>query len=114
MPKKKADLDKLIKKYQPVMKKTGAQLAKAVKSAEEDIAKMYRIAQAHMEIQVTNLQKERVYHDIGREIASKIMKEEVDIPSLEKYKKKLSKLDLETAKKKKAISKLSKARKKKK
>ena len=114
MPKKKTDLDKIIKKYQPVMKKTGQQLSKAVKAAEEDIAKMYRIAQAHMEIQVTNLQKEKIYHDIGREVAAKIMKEEVDIPSLEKYKKKLSKLDLEATKKKKAISKLSKSRKKKK
>lgn len=110
----RSDIDKIVKKYQPAVKKTGEQLNKAVKAAEEDIARMYRIAQAHVEIQMTNLQKEKLYHDIGKEVALKFIKGEIDIPALEKYRKKLETLDSVTEKKKKTISAVKRSKKKKK
>ena len=104
---KKTDLNKLLKKYQPVVKKTGEQLAKAVKIAEDDISKMYRVAQAHVEIQMKNLQKEKLYHELGRHIAGKLTKGTIDIPGLEKYKKQLSKIDSEGEKVKKKLSRIN-------
>ena len=107
----KTDLNKLMKKYQPVVKKTGEQLAKAVKAAEEDIAKMYRVAQVHVEIQMKNLQKERLYHELGKYVAGKIMKDKLNVDDLEKFKKRLGKIDAEGEKMKKALARAGKAMK---
>lgn len=104
---KKTDLNKLLKKYQPVVKKTGEQLAKAVKIAEDDISKMYKVAQAHVEIQMKNLQKEKLYHELGKEVARRLAKEELDIPGLEKYKTRLSKINTEGEKMKKKLSRIN-------
>lgn len=111
---RKNDFNEIVKKYQPVMKKTGEQLAKAIKNAEEDISKMYKIAQAHVEIQMKNLQKEKIYHELGKYIAQKIMDDNLDIPGIEKYKKQLSKLTSESNKKKKVLSRVNNMRKRRK
>ncbi len=110
--KKKNELDKLMKKYQPAIKKTGEQLAKAVQVAEEDIAKMYKIAQTHVEIQMTNLKKERLYHEIGKLVARKLIKDELEGAGLDKFKKKLDNLEAEGDKKKKLLERASKEGKK--
>ena len=114
MAKKKNELDKLIKKYQPAVKKTGEQLTKAVKIAEEDIAKMYKVAQTHVEIQMTNLKKERLYHEIGKLVARKLVKGELSDSGLAKYKTKLDKLEAESEKKKTLLSRATKSSKKRK
>ena len=89
------------------------QIKKAVKKAEEDITKMYKITQTHVEIQMGNLQKEKVYHQIGKDVAKKLLKGDIVDPSLEKYRKKLEKLEADGDKKKKKLSRVAKAKKKK-
>lgn len=111
---KKTDLNELLKKFQPVVQKTGKQLAKAVKVAEDDISKLYKMAQAHVEIQMKKLQKEKLYHEIGKDVAEKLTRGSIDVPGLEKYKKRLEKIDAEDEKIKKALSGASKSLKKKK
>ena len=103
---KKTDMDKMVKKYQPLVKKTGEQLSKAVKVAEKDISKMYKIAQAHVEIQMQNLQKEKLYYELGKYVAGKLMKGDIEIAGLEKYKKSLSKINAEGAKKHRELSRI--------
>lgn len=110
---KKTDFDKMVKKYQPVVKKTGDQLAKALKVAEEDIAKMYKVAQTHVELQMKHLQREKLYHELGKYVAGEILKERLDAPGLEKYKKRLAKLETEDKKIQQLLSRISKFRKKK-
>ena len=110
----KKDIDKMFKKYQPVVKKTGKQLSKAIKTAEEDVSKMYRIAQAHMEIQLKSLQKEKLYHELGKYVAKQLEKESLNLDSLDKYKKRLDKLTSEGDKVKKKLSRVNTVRKKKK
>lgn len=111
---KRPDFNEIVKRYQPVVKKTGEQLAKAMKNAEEDIAKMYKIAQTHVEIQMKNLQKEKLYHDLGKYVAQRVLDDNLDIPGLEKYKKSLTKLTSESERKKKTLSRVNKIRKRKK
>ncbi|MFH1665048.1 MAG: hypothetical protein ABIA77_02755 [Candidatus Omnitrophota bacterium] len=101
---KKTDLSDMFKKYQPVVKKTGEQLSKAVKTAEEDISKVYKIAQAHIEIQMKNLQKERLYHELGKYVAGQLAKGSVDAGDLEKFKKRLEKIDSEGNKMKRRLT----------
>jgi hypothetical protein len=110
MAKKKNDLSALVKQYEPVVKKAGEQISKAMKAAEKDIARMYRVAETHVEIQMKNLQKEKLYYDIGKEVSSKIMKGSVlSEADIEKFKKKINKIDAESAKKKRQLSKAGKA-----
>ncbi len=113
---KKTDIDGLVTKYQPVLKKTGDQLAKAVKVAEKDISKLYQKVQTHLEIQMKNLQKEKLYYDIGKYVAAHLEKGDLEQKVLEKFKKELSKIDSQgkkMQKKLKAIDKKAKTAKKK-
>lgn len=100
---RKSNIDQLLKKYEPVINKTRTQLAKAVKSAEEDISKMYKIAGTHVEIQMKNLQKEKLYHELGKYVADKLIKG-TSISGLDKYKKRLDRLNSEGAKMKRKLS----------
>ncbi len=101
---KKAEFDKLLKKYQPVMKKTGKQLAKATKTAEEDIFKMYKMVQVYAELQVKNIQKEKIYYQIGKYIAGELAKDKINLPELEKYKKRLLEITADGEKIKKSLA----------
>jgi len=104
MADKKNNFDELMKKYQPVMKKTGDQLAKAVKVAEKDIAKMYKLAQTHVTLQMKHLKTEKLYHEIGKYAAGKILAGTLDAADMEKYKKRLEKFKQEDEKIKKKIA----------
>ncbi|MFC1548866.1 hypothetical protein ACFL5E_02795 [Candidatus Omnitrophota bacterium] len=104
MPKKKTDFHKMMKQYEPVVKKTGEQLSKAMKTAEKDIAKLYKLAEGHVEVQINKLQKEKLYYDIGKDVACKITKGGLSDADMEKYKKKLSKIEAEATRRKKALS----------
>ncbi|MGD2278531.1 MAG: hypothetical protein PVH45_00370 [Candidatus Omnitrophota bacterium] len=110
---KKNELDKMLKKYQPAVKKAGNQLQKAMKTAEEDISKMYRIAQTHVEIQMKNLQKEKLYYELGKYVAGKLMKGNIEIEGLERYKKSLNKINAEGARMQRKLSGIGKVSKKK-
>ncbi len=109
----KVDFNKLLKQYEPAMKKAGEQLSKAVRSAEKDIAKMYRLAETHVEIQMGNLKKEKLYYEIGKDVASRIDKGGLTEVDLDKYRKRLGKIESEVSKKRKSLSKAGKTAKKK-
>ncbi|HPN72672.1 MAG TPA: hypothetical protein PKZ41_01600 [Candidatus Omnitrophota bacterium] len=108
----KGDMAKIVKKYQPTVRRTGEQLAKAVKAAEDDIARMYRMAQAQVEIQMTNLKKEKLYHSIGKEAAGMMLRGELEIPVFDKYISKLKALDVDAQKKKNTIIAIGRSKKK--
>jgi len=104
----KKDLDALYKKYEPALKKTGVQLSKAIKAAEEDVVKMYKVAQNHIEIQMKNIRKEKIYYDLGKAVAKKLLKGEIDFAGADKYKKDLEKLNEENVKIQKRIKAIGK------
>ena len=110
----KKDMDNIVKKYRPGVKKAGEQLAKAVREAEDEMARMYRMAYAQVEIQMTNLQKEKLYHVIGKEVSGMMLRGELEIPVFDKYIEKLKALDTATQKKKNAIIAIGRTKKKKK
>ncbi|MBD3379318.1 MAG: hypothetical protein GF408_02530 [Candidatus Omnitrophica bacterium] len=103
----RGEMDKLVKRMQPVMERTGVHLSKAMKAAEEDISKMYRVAQTHLEIQMKNVQKEKLFHEMGKYVAEKLMKGDLDVADLDKYKKRLQKINTEGDKIKKKLNKMS-------
>ncbi len=106
----KKDFENFMEKTKPVMERTGQHLSKAYKSAEEDIGRMYKIAQNKMEIQWNNLQKEKVYHRIGKEVADLLTKGKLDVPELEKYKEELDKFASDNKKIERRIKKITKTK----
>jgi len=107
----KKELDKLVTKCRPAIQKTGVQLSRALKTAEEDIAKMYKVAQMHVEVQMKNLEKEKLYYDIGKEVASKLAKGEMEGAGLDKYRGRLEKIAASSDRIKKKLSRAGKAAK---
>ena len=82
-----------------------------MKSAEEDIVKLYKVAQTHVELQMKNLQKEKLYQDRGKAAANKILKGDLEVPGFEKYKKHLEQLSSEGDKIKSKLSRIGKVAK---
>jgi len=113
MPKKN-DMEKLLDKYGPVMKKFGNELGEAAKKGEESLVMMSKMLKIQMDIMGGTLQREKLYYNIGKEVAQKIMKGTLEPDSLEKYKKQLAKIASEEEKKKKAMSRVKSSGKSKK
>jgi hypothetical protein len=99
----KEDLDHIVKKYQPAVKTAGEQMTKAIREAEDEIARMYKVAHAQVEIQMTNIKKEKLYHAIGKEAAGMMLRGELEIPAFSKHLESLRAMDKTFHKKKNAI-----------
>ncbi|MDD5634282.1 MAG: hypothetical protein PHW46_03300 [Candidatus Omnitrophica bacterium] len=99
----KTDFEKLVEKYQPIVKKTGERLAETIKAAEKDVERMYKIAHSHIEIQMKNLEKEKLYHEMGKYVARRLFEGGLDVQELEKFKIRLAEIDVENEKIKKKL-----------
>jgi len=104
MATKKGDMKKVIEKYGPMMKKFGNEVGEAAKKGEESLIMMSKVLKIQMDILGGTLQKEKLFHEIGKDVAAKLLKGSIDLPGMDKYKKRLLEIDAEGRKKKKAIS----------
>ena len=109
----KGEIDNIVKKYHPAVKKAGVQLTKALREAEDELARIYKTAHAQVEIQMTKLQKEKLYHSIGKEVAGMILSGELELPAFDKYMEQLKSFEDTTQKKKNAIIAISRTKRKK-
>ena len=101
---KRNDLSKVMEKYGPVMKKFGNEVGEAAKKGEKSLVMMSKILKIQMDILGDTLQRERLYHEIGKDVAAKLLKGSLDIPGMDKYKKRLDRIQSEEKKKKRAIT----------
>lgn len=106
MANQKPEINKIIDKYRPMFKKFGAEVGEAAKKGEESVVTMSKIFKIQMDMFGLNLQKEKLYHEIGKEVAGKLLKDSLDVADLEKYRKDLVKLQSAADKKKRDISKV--------
>ncbi|MFH1552486.1 MAG: hypothetical protein ABID83_02450 [Candidatus Omnitrophota bacterium] len=110
---KKTDMSKIFEKYGPMLKKFGDEVGEVAKKGEEGVIKMSKLAKIQLDILGVSLQKEKLYYELGKEVAGKILKDDFNLSGMEKYKKQLSKIKLEGEKMKNNFSKVSKSGKKK-
>ena len=73
---KKSDMNKVIEKYRPMLKKFGDEVGVAAKKGEENVVKMSKMLKIQLDMLGVSLQKEKLYHDLGKEVAEKNMKKE--------------------------------------
>jgi len=110
---KKHDESKILDKYGPMLKKFGSEIGDAAKRGEESLVTMSKLLKIQFDMLGVTLQKEKLYHEIGKEVAEKIIKGTLKMDDLEKYKKPLAAIQAESENKKKAMSKVKSAGKKK-
>ncbi|MEA3488752.1 MAG: hypothetical protein U9R44_00215 [Candidatus Omnitrophota bacterium] len=111
---KKTDLNKVVEKYGPVMKKFGDEIGEVAKKGEEGVVKMSKLLKIQFDILGLALQKEKLYYEIGKDVAARLLKSDLEIPGLDKYKKQLTRMEAEGEKRKKTLSRVSRTRKAKK
>ena len=110
----KKDMEKIMDKYRPMLKKFGNEVGEAAKKGEESVVTMSKVLRMQLDMLGISLQREKLYYEIGKDVAARIMKGSLEIEGFEKYKSRLAKMQSDNEKKKKAISKVRSSGKKKK
>lgn len=100
---KKGELEKLVAKYRPLMKKLRREFGEVAKKGEENIVMLSKLFRIQLDIASVNLQKENLYRKIGKEVAEKLLRGNLSTLALRRYKPELLKLRTEGIKKQKEI-----------
>ena len=105
---KKADLQKdftkLLNQTKERVKEFGKEVGVLAKKSEKEIIKASKVGKTQLDIIGLNMQKEKLYYDIGKKVASLNAKKKLDIEALEPYWKKLHKLAKDARSKKRELS----------
>ena len=107
----KKDKKDLMEKYGPMLKRLGEDLDKGAKRGKEEVIKMSKLVGIQMDILSLALQKEKLFYDIGKEVAEKMLKDVEAFPELGKYRKRLSSIETKSEKDRKTLSRVGKTRK---
>ena len=109
MADNRKEINKIVEKYRPVLKKFGDEVSQVAKKGEESVVAMSKMLKIQLDMLGLSLQKEKLYHEMGKEVAMKLMSDSFDAADLEKYKRELTRIHAASEKKKKAMSKVKDA-----
>ena len=108
MALKKKDIQKDFAKFLDQTKdgfrRFGKDLGVLVKKSEKEIVKVSKAGKIQFDIMNLAMQKEKLYYDIGKKVASIKMKKKLDIPELAQYWMRLRKIQSGTRTKKQELS----------
>ena len=117
MAAKKANLQKDVTKFMDYakekFKKFGEEVSVLAKKSEKEIVKASKRGKIQVDIIGLNVQKEKVYYDIGKRVSSLNAKKKLNIAELKPYWDKIRKIELKTRKKKRELSSVRSRRNKK-
>lgn len=105
------DFNKMFDQAKEKFMKFGKDLSVLAKKSEKEIVKASKTGKIQIDIVGLNVQKEKLYYDIGKKVVSLKAKKSLNIPELESYWKQLRKLETDARKKKKDLSTVRKAEK---
>jgi len=116
MAQKKTDVQKevnqLLDQAKDKFKKFGKELSVLAKKSEKEIVKASKAGKIQLDIMGLNMQKEKLYYDIGKKVTSLNTKKKLDIAELEQFWKKMRNLEAAARKKKRELSGVRKENKK--
>ena len=105
------ELNRILDQAKDGFRKFGKELGIFAKKSEKEIVKASKAGKIQLDIMGLNVQKEKLYYDIGKKVVSLNAKSNVGIPELEPFWKKIERLDSDTRKKKKILSAVRKEKK---
>lgn len=105
------EFSKILNQTGEKLKIFGKELGEIAKKGEEEIIKASKAGRVRLDILGLNVQKEKLYYDIGKRLVQLHAKRKLDIPELESYWKKLRKIEQDARKKKRELRLMTKARK---
>jgi len=97
------NFDRILAQTKDGLKKFGKELNVLAKKSEKEIVKASKAGKIQLDIMGLTVQKEKLYYDIGKKVASLNAKKNLGIPDLEPYWKKLSDLEESSQNKQKAL-----------
>ena len=100
---RKQEFDKVMDKAKINFKKFSNELGVLAKKSERGILKASKTGKIQLDIMSLNVQKEKLYYDIGKKISGINAKKNVDIPELEPLWKRMSKIEDDAEKKKEQL-----------
>ena len=108
MAKKKKDFQKDMNKFFDQAKDRFRQFSKdfnvLAKKSEKGLIKASRAGKVQLDIVGLGMQKEKLFYDIGKKVASLRSKKSLALADLEPYWKQLGKIESDTRKKKRELS----------
>jgi len=100
---RRAEIDRLIKNAKVGFKKFSQEVGVLAKKSEKNIVKASKAGKIQIDIMSLGVQKEKLYYDIGKKVASLNDKKSLNIPELDSYWKKLAKIDEDVDRKKEEL-----------
>ena len=98
------DLSKFLDQAKVRFQDFGKELSVLAKKSEKEIVKASKTGKIQLDIVGLNVQKEKLYYDIGKKVVSLNAKNKLEISELEPYWKKLSKIESDARGRKKDLS----------
>ncbi|MFH1381155.1 MAG: hypothetical protein ABIH57_03180, partial [Candidatus Omnitrophota bacterium] len=74
------------------------------KKSEKEIVKASKKGKIQLDIMGLNMQKEKLFYDLGKKVISLNAKKKLEIPELESFLKKLRKIETDARSKKRELS----------
>lgn len=103
----RGDLKGAFDKCRPMLKKFGDDMGEAARKGEKNIVKISKIVKIQLDMLGIAIKKERLYYEIGKDVAGMLFGDGVDTSKLDKYKKTLEDMEREKDKRKRAIARVS-------
>ena len=100
---RRQEFDKVLGKAKVNFKKFSEELSVLAKKSERGILKASKTGKIQLDIMSLNVQREKLYYDIGKKIAAINSKKTIDIPELEPLWKRMSKIEDDAEKKKEQL-----------
>ena len=98
------DFTKLMEQAKDKFKKFGQEVSVLAKKSEKEIVKASQKGKIQLDIMGLNMQKEKLFYDIGKKVALLNAKKKIEIAALEPFWTKLRKIEIVARKKKRELS----------
>jgi len=98
------EINRLLGQAKDGFRKFGKELGVLAKKSEKGLVKVSKSGKIQLDIMGLNVQKEKLFYDIGKKVADLNTKKNLGLAELESYWKKMNKIEKEVESKQKALS----------
>jgi hypothetical protein len=108
---RKEDFNRMLAQAKDRFRKFGEELSVLARKSEKGILKASKAGRVQLDIMSLNVQKEKLYYDIGKKVANLNAKKNLGIPELEPHWKRMERLEGDAQKKRELLARVKKMQK---